>query len=187
VAGGKQDPLDLGGRRRAQAQGRLEAFGAELARIEGSAQLIQGRVILLANLVASGLEQDQVARAVEQRGHAHEGLAGVRLQAGGTEDDGLAVLQAFSDRRLQQLLGTFLQLLLGDPSAQEAADLLDREQRCPVLDQTLEKALALGNRGRDHDEQAARGIAQAVNRREHAAVNREVGRPRGRPVTAGTI
>src|SRR6202022_2734903 len=80
-----------------------------------------------------------------------------------------------------------LQLLGRDASGQQNANLVERQQAAAVLDQALEEAITLGNRRRHDDEQAPRGVAQAVRRSEHARVDREVGRARRSPAPARTI
>ena len=60
----KDDALELGGCRTAETQGGLKALGANLAGVDRTAQLVQRRALLVGNLVAWDLEQDQMARAL---------------------------------------------------------------------------------------------------------------------------
>src|SRR5271165_3626374 len=71
----EEDPLDLGGRAATEAQGRLEALVAELARVQRPAQLVQRRQLLLGDLLAGRLDQHQVAGPLQGRGDPHERLA----------------------------------------------------------------------------------------------------------------
>src|SRR4051794_34323575 len=71
----EDDALELGRRGAAEAQRGLEAVGAQLAGIESAAQLVQRAPVLVRDLVARGLQQDQVARAPEAVSHADEALA----------------------------------------------------------------------------------------------------------------
>src|ERR1035437_4581485 len=66
----EQDPLDLDGGSSAEAQRGLEALGAGPAGVGGAPQLVQRRVVLLADLVAACLQQDQVAGGALARGQA---------------------------------------------------------------------------------------------------------------------
>src|SRR5207302_8741249 len=115
---GSPDDL-IRGRAAAEAQRRLEALGPELARVERPAQLVQRRDVLLTHALARGLEQDQVARAAELGGHAHERLALRRFEPVRGQHDRLARLEALAHGRLQQLLRARRQLLLGDASGQQ--------------------------------------------------------------------
>src|ERR1700732_5083631 len=76
----KDDPLDLRRRPAAEAERRLNALPAQLARVECAAQLVQRGCILVLHLVASGLDQDQMARTLLGGGHAKEGLTLLRAQ-----------------------------------------------------------------------------------------------------------
>jgi hypothetical protein len=71
------------------------------------------------------------------------------------EHDRLPAFQALQHGRLEKLLGAGLDLLGCDAPGQQAADLVEREQRGTILDQTLEEAVALCHRRGHHDEQAA--------------------------------
>src|SRR3954453_10259468 len=55
----EDQPLELADRAAAEPQCGLEALLAELAGIEAAAQLVEGRPVLLLDLVARGLDQDQ--------------------------------------------------------------------------------------------------------------------------------
>src|SRR5271165_4306466 len=90
----EEDPLDLPGGAAAETQRGLEALAAELAGVERAAQLVERGVVLLADLLAGGLEQDQVARALERGGDAHERLTLADVEAVDAEHDGLPVLDA---------------------------------------------------------------------------------------------
>ena len=86
-----------------------------------------------------------------------------------------------------RLLSPLLDLLGSDPPGQQASNLVERQQARTILDQPLKEAVALGPGGGDHDHQAARRVAQAVRRGQHAAVDRQVGRASGCAVGAGPI
>ena len=127
-----------------------------------------------------------MARAAELGGHAHERLALRRFEPVRGQHDRLARLEALAHGRLQQLLRARRQLLLGDASGQQRAHLPRREHRGAVLDHAREKAVQLGVRGADHDEQAARRVAQSLGWPQHTAVHEQAGGSRG-AVAARTI
>ena len=128
-----------------------------------------------------------MARALERGGGADERLPLGRLETVGPQHDRLAVLQALEHGGGEQLASPRLQLLGGDASGQQRPNLIERQQRGPVLDQALEKAVALGPRGRGDDQQAPGRVAQAIGRREHVAVDGEVHGPRLSAVAPGAI
>src|SRR5688572_26903193 len=56
----EHDALQLADRRTAQSHGRVEALGAQLARVEAPAQLVEPGPVLLGNVLARRLHEDQV-------------------------------------------------------------------------------------------------------------------------------
>src|SRR6185312_17501391 len=89
-----RDPLDLGRRAPAEPQCRLEALVAELAGVERAAQLVQRREILLADLLAGGLDQDQVARPALGGCRPQERLTLLGREPLAGQHNGLAALEA---------------------------------------------------------------------------------------------
>src|SRR4051794_713777 len=97
----EDQPFQLPDGASAQPQSRLEALLAKLAGVEAPAQLVERRPVLLVHLVASGLDQDQVARTAMGGGHADEPLALLGIEPLGREHDGLAGLEPLQHRLLE--------------------------------------------------------------------------------------
>src|SRR6478735_12675549 len=94
----EHDPLQLADRRAAEAHRRLEALGAQVARVERGAQVVQRRRILLADLLLGGLQEDYVARPAQRMGQANPAIALIRAEPLDADDDGLARLEALGHR-----------------------------------------------------------------------------------------
>src|SRR4051794_39797772 len=71
----ENQPLELADGPSAQAQSGLEALLAQLARVEAAAQLVQRAPVLFLDLVARGLDQDDVARPALRGREPHPALA----------------------------------------------------------------------------------------------------------------
>ena len=165
----------------------LEALGTELAGVEPAAQVVERGAVLLAHAVARDLEQDQVARAPDARGHAHEALAVLGLDAVDPDDDARVLLQALEDGGVEQLRGALLGLLLRDAAGEQRANAGEREHGAAVLEGAADEAVALLGRPGDDDDEAARRVAHAVGRAQHARAHREVRLARRAPFATGAV
>src|SRR5271154_3122122 len=109
----EDDPLDLVGRAATEAKRCLQALAPELTGVQRAPQLIQRGVILLANVLVRGLEQDQMAWTLERSRHAYERLTIGGLQTVDGKHHGLPALQALGNGGAQELLRADGQILLG--------------------------------------------------------------------------
>ena len=175
----EDDPLELGDRGAAEAQDGLEPLGPELARVERAAQLVDGRAVLLGDLVARDLEEDQVARALGGGGHPHEASRAPRAPTPSAARTTLSP----ACRRLATAASSSWRARSSTSSSatrpgEQRPDLVEREQRALVLEHALGEAVALGGRGADDDDEAAGRVAQAVGGPQDARADRDVARPR---------
>src|SRR4051794_23351440 len=95
------DALELAGGGAAHAERGLEAVLAELPRVEPAAQLVERVAVLVGDLVAPDLEQDQVARPAEAVRDAHEALALRGVEPVRGQHDGVAGLEPLLGGRVQ--------------------------------------------------------------------------------------
>ena len=162
------------------AQDGLEALAAELARVERAAQLVDGRAVLLGDLVARDLEEDQVARTLGGGGHPHEDLAPLGADALGGEDDALARLQALGDGGVEQLARRVpRRSSSGDASLRAApGPCRARTARsCPRARAAAKRSRSAGD-AQTIDDEAAGRVAHAVGGPQDARADRDVARPR---------
>src|SRR5271170_7018327 len=71
----EDDALQLGRRAAAETQRGLETLLPDLAGVERTAQLVERGALLLGDLIARDLEQNQVSRAFQPVGESHIALA----------------------------------------------------------------------------------------------------------------
>ena len=96
------------------------------------------------HLLASRLDQDQVARAA---------LSAAAMRTNGSRSSGSKPSAAsttvwrfsrrFGTAAMQQLAGALVELLLADPAGEQRLDLAQGEQRRALLDQALQEGVEL--------------------------------------------
>jgi hypothetical protein len=91
------------------------------------------------------------------------------------EHDRLAGREALGGGGVEQLAGLLVDLLVGHPAGQQAAQPGHREQDVGVLEHAGAERLAGGFVGGDDDDQTPRCVADAVGRAEHPAADADVG------------
>jgi hypothetical protein len=134
---GKHDPLELGERRATKPQSGLEALEAHLARVEGAPEFVEGLALVIGDLIARRVEENQVARALEAVGKADVALALGGVKAFDRNDHGLAGLEALGDSGGEQLVCPGLDLVLVDLAGEELADPDEGEGGTAFLDHAV--------------------------------------------------
>ena len=139
-----------------------------------------------ADVLARGLDQDQVAGAPLGGRDAQERLALLGREALGREHDGLAVLEPL--RRRRRRAARVARASSSSSATRPASSVLTfRSESTAERSSTsrLEERVQLRRVRAGDDQQAAGRVAQAVGRAQHAAVDREVGGPRRAPSRRG--
>src|SRR3954452_1333165 len=173
--GPEYQPLELADGPSAQAQSGLEALLAELARVEAAAQLVQRGSVLFLDLVARGLDQDDVARPAVRGREADPALALLGVEPLRRDHHGLPRLEALQGGLLEELVGRVVDLVLGHAALEQPVHLVEREHGGLGLDQALDEAVARLLRRGDHHQHASGRVAEQVGRGQDAAAGGHVG------------
>jgi len=105
-----------------EPQDRLEALAAELACVEGPAELVEARTLLLEHLTARGLNQDQVPRTPFAVSEPNEPFTLTGVETRERHDDALTCPESLQDRYIEQLARPRLDLVCPDPTGKQSVD-----------------------------------------------------------------
>jgi hypothetical protein len=183
----EHDPFELGEALAAEPKDRLEAFASELAGVEGSTELIESRPLVVEDLVARGLNQDQVPGAPFTVREPDKAFTLRRVETRYRNDSAVTRLEPLHDRRVEQLPGTRLDFVGRDPAGKQDPDPGRRQDRTSFLDDALGESVRLRRRSAHYQQQAPGRVTKTIRRTEDARSHRYIDRPWWGTVTARSL
>jgi hypothetical protein len=133
----KDDSLELSQRVATQPQDGLKSLAPQLAGVQGPAQGVEGRTLVVKDIVSPRLEQDQVAGSAVGVSHAGEALALWGVEGFGGYDNALVGSNSSEHGRVQQLVCLAFNFVLGHSAGQQHANLGQREDGAALLDHAV--------------------------------------------------